>query len=98
MSTIADQLAGALREAMEWDWITDAKNIAPIVVAQCDAALSAYEASRHAPAVREVNSDDVDAAWDAYFDVTPKDSDFINSSGIGAALNSFRDKLNGEGE
>lgn len=118
MSTIADQLAGALRNVLPFV-VTD-------VLEHCDGnkcreswcagcmgeedaaanvkkamdeysasskVLAAYEASRTAPAVREVDNAGMGNACDAYLLVT---GTVCSPKGMMAALNSFRDRLNGE--
>lgn len=101
MSTIADQLAGALRLFVDaergHDWrglVSDSAEWLAIHAA--DQALSAYEASRHAPAVREVTEKDVKLGLSAFDKTGNKPTVGTAQDGIRAALNSFRDRLNGE--
>ena len=102
MTALEDRLAGALRDIEKhhvqqnaWKGRDEARSHTLKVVRE---ALAAYEASKSAPAVREVSQVDATVSWHAYYDATGKDDDKISMPGIIAALNAFRDRLNGESQ
>ena len=105
MSALEDRLAGALRELI--GWIPNAAAMERIgfhsgkpvdAHKRAQEALAAYEASKSAPAVREVTAADTQSALDAYCEATPSEDSQISFEGIAAALNAFRDRLNGESQ